>query len=90
MSQINDLQNLCIKEDNSETNLSILIYKKSGASIIETLDSTLDKIKKMDNPIKRGKLSTNYFNLKKMIEDFYMDSVISSIFFVNEKVYEYK
>ncbi len=90
MSQINELQNLNIKEDNSETNLSILIYKKNGASILETLESTLDKIKKIDNPIKRGKLSTNYFNLKKMIEDFYMDSIISSIFFVNEKVYEYK
>lgn len=90
MSQINDLKNLTIKEDNSETNLSILIYKKSGASIIETLDSTLDKIKKIDNPNKRGKLNTNYFNLKKIIEEFYIDSIISSIFFINEKVYEYK
>ncbi len=90
MSQINDLQKLSIQTDNSQTNVSILIYKKNGASIIEILESTLDKIKKMDNPMKRGKLSTNYFNLKKMIEDFYMDSIISSIFFVNEKVYEYK
>lgn len=90
MSQIIDLQNLSIQSDNSETNLSILIYKKSGASMIEILESTLDKIKKMDNPIKRGKLSNNYFNLKKMIEDFYIETTISSIFFVNEKVYEYK
>jgi hypothetical protein len=90
MSQINELQNINIQQDNSETNLSILVYKKSGTVIVETLDSTLDKIKKIDHPIKRNKLSTNYFNLKKVIEDFYIDSIISSIFFVNEKVYEYK
>lgn len=93
MSQINNLQStlLSIHElDNHESILSILIYKKSFDWTIETIENTLEKIKKIDNPIKRTKLSTNYFNLKRFIEDFYNGTLICSLFFINEKTYEYK
>ena len=91
MSQINNLLSFTICEpDNHESILSIMIYKKSDTWVVETLESTLEKIKKIDNPVKRGKLSTNYFNLKRFIEEFYSDQQICSLFFVNEKVYEYK
>lgn len=93
LTQINNLKLIISNEpDNHESLLSIMIYKKSYDWVIETVESTLEKIKKIDNPIKRGKLNNNYFNLKRFIEDFYNDNdnVISSIFFVNEKVYEYK
>ncbi len=91
MSQITNLQSLFNNEsDNHESILSILIYKKNFDWVIETLENTLEKIKKIDNSVKRAKLSTNYFNLKRFIEDFYNDTIITSLFFVNEKVYEYK
>ena len=91
MSQMNNLELIISNEnDNHESILSIMIYKKSFNWVIETLESTLEKIKKIDNPIKRRKLSNNYYNLKKFIEEFYNDNQICSIFFVNEKVYEYK
>lgn len=91
MSQITNFQSLIINEpDNHESVLSIMIYKKSFDWVIETIQSTLEKIKKIDNSVKRSKLSNNYFNLKQFIEDFYSGQVICSLFFVNEKVYEYK
>ena len=93
MSQIDNLQStlLSVNESNNhESILSILIYKKNFDWVIETIENTLEKIKKIDNPIKRGKINTNYYNLKRFIEEFYNDSIICSLFFVNEKVYEYK
>ncbi len=92
MSLINDLLNNELKEevDNNETLLSIMFCNKSDTSIIELLENNLEKVKKIDNPNKRGKLSANYFNLKKFIEEFYNSQIINSIFFVNNKIYEYK
>ncbi len=91
MTQINNLKTVVTNEpDNHESILSIMIYKKSFDWVVETLENTLEKIKKIDNSVKRGKLNTNYFNLKRFIEDFYNGQQICSLFFVNEKVYEYK
>ncbi len=91
MSLLTDLLTVTCESDTYESILSCMFYKKSISWILQTLEELLQKVRKIDHPIKRSKLSTNYFNLKRYLEDMYEEEqLLSSIFFVNEKVYEYK
>jgi hypothetical protein len=87
---ITNFLTLTCENDQHESILSIMFYKKSFIWVIETLNDLLQKVKNIDNSIKRNKLSNHYFALKKYIEDSYDEnSIFSSLFFVNSKVYEY-
>jgi len=78
-------------EENTETLFSILIYNKSKNIIIKNLDSQLEKAKDISNIIKKKKINNRLFNLINYINDnFNEDSIINSIFLLNDKIFEYK
>ncbi len=91
MAIIQNFQEITCENDIHESILSIMFYKKNSTWIIETLNDLLQKVKNIDNVMKRNKLNNRYFMLKKNIEDLYEEeSILYSLFFVSDKVYEYK
>lgn len=82
-----------ITYDSSESALSIFFYKKSIETIISTCDDLLSKAKKIENPIKRNKLSNHYYLLKKHIESLAEEEEqkLCVLFFIyGENLYEYR
>jgi len=88
MDTLNNYKNF---EENTETLFSILIYNKSKNEIIKDLDNHLEKAKNISNVVKKNKINNRLFNIIKYINDnFNENSIINSIFLLNDKTFEYK
>lgn len=72
--------------------ISILVNNKTAEWFAQTIEENIQKTKKIENPVKRNKLYTNYANIKKIAEEIYTPTkTLNSLFFAsNEKVYEYE
>jgi len=88
---INYLKNYKNIIDTTETLLSLIIYNKKVSSIIKFLEEQLDKAKNISNLMKKHKINNRLFTLNKFIKEVYNeDDIINSIFFVHDKIIEYK
>ena len=85
------LKNYTKYEENLDTLFTIIIHDKKCEDILKSLESQLDKSKNISNPIKKIKINNRLFSIIKYIRDLYIDeSIINSIFLVNDKIFEYK
>ncbi len=90
MPIVADFRTLSSEVDTHEATLSLLFYKKSVEWILCTLEELLEKVKKIENPIKRNKLQQRYYKLKEEMERIEDGSkLVSSLFFIQEKIFEY-
>ena len=74
--------------------LTSLYHAIAKEAVLADLEENLGKVRKIDNPVKRARISALYFSTKTYVENAYEDAdVISSIFFVGNPegpVYEYR
>lgn len=74
--------------------LASLYHGIAKEAVLSDLEENLVKVRKIENPVKRAKLSNLYFSTKTYVENAYEDAdVISAIFFVGNPegpVYEYR
>ena len=80
-----------IINDQSESLLSFIIYEKKNVEIVKYLESQLEKAKNISNPIKKHKINNRLFIFNKFIQENYNEEdTINSVFYIHDKIIEYK
>jgi hypothetical protein len=91
---MNHFENLNIYKnvtDNSDSLITFFCYNQKVSILLKLLEEQLSSAKKINNPIKKNKICNGfYFLIKKLEEDLSEDLIISSVFLINEKVFELK
>ena len=87
---MDDLKKFTKINENNETLITIYIYNKNVLEIITLFEKELEKAKNISNPIKKYKISNRYYNLIKKLNELNEESIINSIFLINDEIFEYK
>ena len=77
-------------EENNETLITIYFCKKKKEDILLILNKELSAVSNIQNLSKKNKLNNRYYNLKLKIEKLNDESIINSIFLINDDIFEYK
>ena len=77
-------------EDNNETLITIYFYKIKKEEAIQLVQKELNKISVIQNLSKKKKLNDRFYSLKLKLEKAVDNSVISSLYLINNEIFEYK
>ena len=77
-------------EDNNETLITIYFYNIKKDEVINLIQKELNKVSVIQNLSKKKKLNDRLYNLKLKIEKIMDNSVINSLFLLNDEIYEYQ
>jgi hypothetical protein len=80
-----------INEQN-DTLLSILIYKKTVAEVLNYFSAQLERARNITNPLKKNIINNRLYNFIKFVETKYDNEnmIINNIFLINDKILEYQ
>mgnify|MGYP005989610753 CR=1 FL=1 len=87
MKELNNFINI---HENQETLLTIYISNKKILDVIPIFEKELEKAKNINNTSKKHKICNRYYQFIKKLNDFNEETIIHSIFLINEEIFEYK
>ena len=76
-------------EENNETLITIYFYNIKKEEAINLVQKELNKISLIQNLSKKKKLNSRFYNLKLKLEKEMDNSVISSLYLINDEIFEY-
>lgn len=77
-------------EENNETLITIYFYNIKKEEAIQLVQKELNKISVIQNLSKKKKLNDRFYSLKLKLEKALDNSVISSLYLINNEIFEYK
>jgi hypothetical protein len=87
MKELNNFINI---RENQETLLTIYISNKKILDVIPIFEKELEKAKNINNTSKKHKICNRYYQFIKKLNDFNEETIIHSIFLINDEIFEYK
>jgi len=77
-------------EENKETLITIYFYNIKKEEVIDLINRELNKISVIQNVSKKKKLNDRFYNLRVKIDKMGENTIISSLFLLNDEIFEYK
>lgn len=77
-------------EENKETLITIYFYNIKKEEVIDLINKELNKVSVIQNVSKKKKLNDRFYNLRIKIDKMGENAVISSLFLLNDEIFEYK
>lgn len=87
---MNELLEFKKYEENKETLITVYFYNIRKEEVIDLINRELNKISVIQNVSKRKKLNDRFYNLRQKVDKMNENVIISSLFLLNDEIFEYK
>ena len=87
---MNQLKEFKKYEENKETLITIYFYNIKKEEVIDLINKELNKISVIQNISIKKKLNDRFYNLRVKIDKIGENTIINSLFLLNDEIFEYK
>jgi len=87
---MNELLDFKKYEENKETLITVYFFNIKKDEVVDLINKELNKISVIQNISKKKKLNDRFYNLRQKIDKMNDNVTISSLFLLNDEIFEYK